>query len=346
MFRCGSVWVGILTVLFIGGPDASTMLGQSGPATQRAQGQRGTSEPPRTPWGHPDLQGMWTTNGMAGVPFERPKELKDRAYFTDEEVARRQEEGKRLSQDQKGDRAGQVGNEQGPTHWYEWYSRQSRRTSLIVDPPDGQLPPMTPAGEKIAVVMGTFAPGPWNGPEDFNTWDRCLTRGLPSAMVPTAYNNAFQIFQTPHEVVILHELLHIFRVIPIDGRAHLNAGIRLWEGDPRGRWEGNTLVVEVTNFTDKIKGTLPPNGLGEAFAGGRMYTGTGVGMRLVERWTRTSRDAIKYEATIDDPAVYTRPWTIALDLGLEPNYRMYEYACHEGNRAVENTLRGSRALEK
>jgi hypothetical protein len=283
---------------------------------------------------------------MAGVAFERPKELAGRAFFTDEEVARRQAEAEKLSRDEKTDRSGQVGNEQGPTHWYEWYGRQSRRTSLIVDPSDGRFPPLTPAGERMSVVLGTFSAGPWNGPQDFNTWDRCITRGLPSAMVPTAYNNGFQILQTPTEVVIVQEMLHVVRVIPVDGRPHLDGRIRLWEGDPRGRWEGDTLVVDVTNFSDNVKGSLPPNGLGEQSFEGRPFTGTGASMRLVERWTRVAQDMLKYEATIDDPSVYTKPWTIALDLRLDNKYRMYEYACHEGNRAIENSLKGSRAQEK
>jgi hypothetical protein len=344
MWHRGSAWVAVLGAVTLTAPGASVVL--LGQTTTSAQGRSTTAPSLKTPWGHPDLQGIWTSNEMAGVPFERAKELGNREYFTEEEAAKRKVDGERLSRDERNDRGGQQGNEQGPTHWYEWFGRSSRRTSLIVDPRDGQFPPFTPAGEKMPVVLGSFAPGPWNGPEDFNTWDRCITRGLPSAMIPTAYNNGFQILQTPRDVVILHEMLHIVRVIPVDGRPHVHQGIRLWEGDARGRWEGNTLVVDVTNFTPKIKGTLPPNGLGEGFFGGKMYTGTGDGMRLVERWTRTAQDMLKYEATIEDPSIFTRPWTIVLDLRLENDYRIYEYACHEGNRAIENTLRGSRAEEK
>ena len=347
MLRRRFAAVRILAAVLVGGLAASAVLvGQV--RTAEPTVQPGRWDPPRTAWGHPDLQGMWTSNGMAGVPFERPKELAGRASFTEEEFAKRRADAERLGRDEKQDREGQVGNEQGPTHWYEnWTGRQSRRTSLIIDPPDGQFPPFTPAGEKITVTLGTFAPGPWNGPEDFNSWDRCITRGLPSAMVPTAYNNAFQIFQTRNEIVVLHELLHIVRVIPIDGRPHLGPSIRQWEGDPRGHWEGNTLVVDVTNFSDKTKGTLPPNGFAEGFlSGGGLYTGTGATMHLVERWTPTARDTLQYEATVDDRAVYAKPWTIALDLRRDSKYAMYEYACHEGNHAIENTLKGSRAGEK
>jgi hypothetical protein len=349
MWHRASVWRALLSAVIVSGSCASAvLLAQGGtppltPSTpSTGQGQRGAWRPAKTAWGHPDLQGIWTSNEMAGVPFERPKEVAGRAFFTDEEIKKRKAEGEKLSQDDKQERTGQVGNEQGPTHWYEWFGRNSRRTSLIVDPPDGVLPALTPAGEKMRMVPGTFSPGPWNGPEDFNTWDRCITRGLPSAMVPTAYNNAFQIFQTPHEVVILHELIHIVRIIPIDSRPHVHSSIALWEGDARGRWEGNTLVVDVSNFTDNIKGSFPALG----FGGPHTFTGTGATMHLVERWTRTAADTLKYEATITDPSIFTKPWTIALDLRLDNSYRIYEYACHEGNRAIENTLKGSRAEEK
>jgi hypothetical protein len=323
------------------------VVGASGFLTVQAQTAAAKWTSPKTPWGHPDLQGIWTSNGMAGVPLERAKEFGTRATFTDAEVAQRQAKGKQLSQDNKNERTGQVGNEQGPTHWYEWFGRGSRATSLIIDPPDGQLPAMTPEGQKMKIVLGSFSPGPYAGPEDFNAWDRCITRGMPMAYIPTAYNNAYQILQTPREVVIFYEMLHTFRVIPLDGRPHVDGRIRQWEGDSRGRWEGNTLVVDVTNFTDKTKGTLPPNGSsGEQSVSGKVFTGTGATLHLTERFTRVSADTVRYEATITDPTIYTKPWTMALDLGLDAGYRIYEYACHEGNRAVENSLSGSRAEER
>jgi len=302
---------------------------------------------PKTSWGHPDLQGLWTSAGMAGVPIERPKEFGNRATLNDQELAERRLRAEKASKDEKTERQGQVGNEQGPTHWYEWFGRESRATSLIIDPPDGRMPPLTPEGQKMKVVLGSFSPGPYAGPEDFNTWDRCITRGMPSAFIPTAYNNSYHILQTPQAVVIFFELLHTTRVIPVDGRPHVDGRIRLWEGDSRGRWEGDTLVVDVRNFTEKTKGALPANGSsGEGGFGGSMFTGTGAATHLVERFTRVGADVIRYEATIDDPTVYTRPWTMALDLRRDDNYRAFEYACHEGNRAVENSLRGSRAQER
>lgn len=330
---------GVLAVV-LGAAAASVILAGQGPTAAK-----GT--PGKTPWGHPDLQGIWTSNSMAGVPLERAKEYGTRATLTDAELSQRRAKADQASQDNKTDRAGQVGNEQGPTHWYEWYGRASRATSLIIDPPDGLIPPLTAEGQKMKIIPGTFGAPRFDGPEDFNTWDRCITRGMPTAFIPTAYNNAYQILQTPQEVVIFYEMLHTFRIIPLGGRPHVGNGIHLWEGDSRGRWEGNTLVVEVTNFTDKTKGALPANGSsGELPVSGRVFTGTGASGRLVERFTRTSAGMLRYEATIVDPTIYTKPWTIALDLSKDDKYTIYEYACHEGNRAVENSLSGSRAEER
>lgn len=339
--------LGVLTFAMLLVTEASVLLTGQGQTASAKSAAAGNWTPSRTPWGHPDLQGIWTSNGMAGVPLERAKEFGNRAFLTDEEMAQRRARAQQASRDDKTQRAGQVGNEQGPTHWYEWYQRASRATSLIIDPPDGAMPPLTAEGAKMKINLGSFSSGPFDGPEDFNTWDRCITRGMPTAFIPTAYNNAYQILQTPHEVVIFYELLHTFRVIHIGTGPHVGGPIRLWEGDSRGRWEGDTLVVDVTNFSDKTKGTLPPNGSsGEASVSGRVFAGTGASTHLVERFTRVGADTIRYQAKIDDPTIYTKPWTIALDLGREDNYRIYEYACHEGNRAVENSLSGSRAEER
>jgi hypothetical protein len=341
---------------FLSVPIAATLLTllTAASALLVGQGQTGAGRPstaakyavPKTPWGHPDLQGIWTSNGMAGVPLERAKEYGSRATLTDAELAQRRARAQQASRDEKQERKGQVGNEQGPTHWYEWYGRESRATSLIIDPPDGQLPPMTPEGQKMKIVLGSFG-GTLNNPEDLNAWDRCITRGMPTAFIPTAYNNAYQIVQTPDAVLIFFELLHTYRVVPLGSRPHVDSRLHLWEGDSRGRWEGDTLVVEATNFSDKTKGTLPANGSsGEGSFTGRMFTGTGAATRLVERYTRVSPDTIRYEATVADPTIFTRPWTMALDLGRDDDYRIFEYACHEGNYAVPNSLRGARAEDK
>lgn len=321
-----------------------SVVGAQGQAGKPASARASAWTHAKTPWGHPDLQGIWTSNGMSGVPLERPKEYGNRAELTDAEFAERQKKAEIASRDDKESRQGQVGNEQGPTHWYEWFARGSRATSLIIDPPDGQLPPFSAEGQKIKPVMGTFSPGPFNDPEGFNAWDRCITRGMPLAFIPTAYNNAYQIVQTPTEIVIFFELLHTSRIIPIDGRPRLDSRLESWEGNGRGRWEGNTLVVESTNFSAKTRGTLPANGSSSEFSlTGRIFTGAGSTLKLTERFTRVGRDMMRYEATVDDATVFSRPWTMRLDLALDDDYRMFEYACHEGNRAIENALRGSRA---
>jgi hypothetical protein len=327
---------------------STLMLG----ASVLAGGQTGTSGAskwthPKTPWGHPDLQAIWTSNGMAGVPLERPKEFGTRAELNDQEMAERVKKAEIASRDDQESRKGQVGNEQGPTHWYEWFGRASRASSLIIDPPDGQIPPFTPEGRKLKPTMGTFRPGPYDNPEDFNAWDRCITRGMPLAFIPTAYNNAYQIIQTPKDVVIHFEMLHTSRIIPVDGSPLPDGRISRWEGESRGRWEGNTLVVETTNFSELTKGTLPANGSSSEFSiFGKIFTGTGATMRLVERFSRVGPDQLRYEATVEDKVMFTRPWTMALDLARDDSYMIYEYACHEGNRAIENSLRGSRAEDR
>ena len=320
---------------------ASAPAAQQGRSTGSGTSQGKASTPPRTPWGHPDVQGRWT-NGMSGVPFERPPQFGTRELLDDEEFAKRQKEGEIGARDE-GPRRG-VGA--GPEHWYEWWVRSSRRTSMIVDPPDGKLPPLTAKGETMPTIAGSFGTGPYNGPEAFTAWDRCITRGLPGAMVPTAYNNTYHILQTPNHVAIKYEMLNT-RIIPLDGRPHIGSDIRQWEGDARGRWDGNTLVIEVTNFSDKTKGTLPPNaGSGSPAVSKRAFTGTGAATRLVERFTRIDAETMRYEATVTDPTIYTKPWTLAIDLRKDDGYRMFEYACHEGNHAIRNSLSGSRAQER
>jgi hypothetical protein len=286
----------------------------------------------RTAWGEPDLQGIWTSNEANGVPVERPSQFGERGFLTDAEFAQRQ---KQLEVDIRvTDSAGGVGA--GPQQWYEWWRRTSRRSSLVVDPQDGKIP-FTPEEVKKNAgrsAEGNPVPASW---EDLHTWDRCITRGLPSAMIPTAYNNAYQILQTPGYVVIRYELVDNFRMIPLDGRPHVDQHIRQWQGDSRGRWEGNTLVVDVTNFSNKTKGTLPPNG---------SYRGGGEAMHLVERFTRVDADTINYEATVEDPTLFTKPWKLTIPLERDDNYRIFEYACHEGNYSMPHRLSGARAQEK
>ena len=287
----------------------------------------------RTPDGQPDIQGMWTNATI--TPFERPRALADKPFLTAEEAAalERQAAERRATADEA-PRPGDVGSYNDV--WFDAGTRVvgTRRTSLVIDPPDGRVP-VTPAAEAARDRNLTSV----DSYELMSPWDRCITRG-PGTMFPAGYNNAYQIVQTPGTVTIVHEMIHEARIIPIDGRPHLDQSIRLWTGDPRGHWEDNTLVVETTNFNDK--GWIATNA-----ASGRIR---GVphsdALRLVERFTRADADTIAYEVTIEDPKVYTRPWTVAIPLGRDDSYQMYEYACHEGNLAVEHVLSAARNAEK
>ena len=210
----------------------------------------------------------------------------------------------------------------------EWC--RPRRTSLIVDPPEGRIPPLTPEAEKRRAALAEVRKtrGPADHPEDRNLWERCLTRGLPTAMLPQVYNNNYQIVQTKDHVVILAEMIHDARVIPLDSRPHQPAHLRYWMGDSVGRWEGDTLVVDTTNFTDQTN-----------------FRGSGENLRLVERFTRTAADILTYTVTVHDPGTFMRPWTIELPVRRSDG-EIYEYACHEANYGLEGILRGHRAEER
>ena len=291
---------------------------------------------PRTPWGDPDLQGIYTTDAERSVPMERPERFGERTELTAEELAARAGAEERLARDDKED--GPPRDETGPKHWFEYADQPSARTSLVIDPPDGRIPPLTLGAQVrevdpnsvLGFVGGAFDGGPLDGPEDFNLGERCITRGLPHTWFPSAYNNGFQIVQSPGHVAILYERLHEHRLIPLDGRAPLTAGVRQWFGDSRGRWDGDTLVVEVANFSDRTN-----------------YKGAGATLRLVERYTRVDADTIEVAITIDDPATWTRPWTFMMTGKRDPTYwQIFEYACHEANYGLSNILSIQRNLEK
>ena len=289
--------------------------------------------PPRTPWGHPDLQGTWTNGNL--TPLQRPADVADKEVLTEEEWAVRNAVA-RLSDD---------GPVQGPVGFYNdfWLEQGelSRRTSLIVDPPDGRLPPVTPdeaARQQRRRDSYTDSHLPhgtrFDSWHDFNTLDRCITRGMPGAMMPGFYNHNYVIAQTPDYVAILVEMIHDVRIVPLDESAHLPPSVRQWLGDSRGRWEGDTLVVETTNFNDKVKrrqGSFP-----------LVVFGGDSQLQIVERFTRTGPATIDYRFTVTDPSVWTAPWTAAIPM-TTLNESLFEYACHEGNYAVPNALSGSRA---
>jgi hypothetical protein len=295
---------------------------------------------PRTPWGDPDIQGTFTTDDELGVPFERPDQFGTRELVTEAEFAQRVAQARRQadadSEEFVAPRAGGRGGGEGtgpPAHWLE-RGKPSRRTSLVIDPPDGKIPYLNDAARQRAaraVNVRTSGQRPYDGPDALDLYDRCITRGLPHVIFPTIYNNTSQIVQGPGFVAIRYEMIHDARVIPLDGSSHLTPAIRQYFGDSRGHWDGDTLVVEVTNFpADMIN-----------------YRGAGGGLRLTERFRRIDGQTGRYEVTVTDPATFSRPWTAALHLRNNPDLPdVFEYACHEGNYAMRNILSAARAAEK
>jgi len=294
---------------------------------------------PKTPWGDPDVQGTWTSDDCIGTPLQRPANLGDRLYYTEQELAQRQTNLERQLQNDLVDTVApdqRVGTGP-PGHWGERARRPCRQTSLVTDPPNGRLPEMLPEAKARPVPEGAGNADPkadsW---EDFSYYIRCITRGVPGSIFPVIYGNGQQIVQGKGFVTILQEMVHEARVIPVDGRPHASPNIRSYMGDPRGHWEGNTLVVETTNFLGNRTGIVG-NGGG---------TPTSDAMKLTERFTRTSPNEMRYEITIDDPKTYTGAFKVGFPLTQEPGYQNFEYACHESNYAMFNSLSGARAQEK
>ena len=293
----------------------------------------------RTAWGDPDLRGEWTTEGEYGVPFERPAQYGTRQFLTDQEYATRMQDI-RVRDEQDLERvdvlSGPVRGAGAPIpHWRE-YNTTSRRTSLVIDPPDGRLPPRTPTARPIPVQRcGSLLGGePCDSYDEYGLGVRCIVHGggFPDAMIPAVYNANMRITQSAGYVAITYELIHDTRIIPIESRASerppLSPKIRMYMGNARGRWDGTTLVVETTNLKAANRGSSP-------------------GLRLTERFTRTRRDAMQYQVTFTDPATWMAPWTAALDMKSRPdNAGVFEYACHEGNHGMSYMLSAARALER
>ena len=303
-------------------------LGAQGPAAGSKQ---------KTPWGDPDLQGYYTNKYEYGTPFERPAGLEGRRpdEFTKAElaqlVARRQQEALDNAKFFGGDPTGQIGNSAEFRDIYE-VTRGSRGW-FVIDPPDGKIPPIVPSAKgrvSAPAARGSFGNGPFNGPQDFTLWERCITRGLPGSMLPGVYGNSYQIVQAPGFVAIRYEMVHETRVIPLEARPHLGSALRFDVGDPRGHWEGDTLVVETTNF-------LPRS----AFRNANAST-----LRLVERFKRTGPDTVEWTVTVDDPSTWTKPWTFAMPLTRNEDEAVEAYDCHEGNHAITNILNAARAAER
>ena len=285
--------------------------------------------------GQPDIQGTWNNVGAAHIPLELPDELRG-GDVTAEDV---QDYVQRRSDTRKADQWDGFDNSQGvgayANYWFDWYWSEpdvADAPALVIDPPTGKLPAMTAAGKASVEFHREHLHDSYTTME---SGDRCVSRGTYGIMMPTAYNNGKMFFQSPGYVVILSEMIHNARIIPIDAGSHANEKVRLWNGDPRGHWEGNTLVVESTNFraveNQRAPGSRAPQTLAR---------------RVVERFTLVDPQTLRYELRVDDAATYTEPWTVAFNFKQDESYQQYEYACHEGNYAVPNSLSGARAEER
>jgi hypothetical protein len=292
----------------------------------------------RTPWGDPDLQGTWTSDNCIRTPLNRPAQFGDRLYMTADEIAQREQaiDAQKVT-DAKVTAEGQAVRTGPPPHWGDRAKRPCGQTSLIVDPPNGQTPELLPEAKARIIPQSAGIENPradtWT---DFQHYIRCITRGVTGSIFPVVYGNGQQFVQGPGYVMILQEMVHEARVIPLDGRPHASQNIRSYMGDARGRWEGHTLVVETTNFKGGATGT-GNNGGG---------TPTSDALTLTERFTRTGPNDMRYEVTIDDPKTYVRPYKVSFPLTQEPGYQNFEYACHEGNIGLYASLSGARVKER
>jgi hypothetical protein len=285
--------------------------------------------PPKTPWGEPDLQGIWPLNHLIATPMQRPEKFGDRQLMTEDEFA-----AAKKSADARNKRF-----ESGAIPQADSGTQVMQLTSLMNEPANGRFPELTPNGKELYAKMhGSYKPGQtvFDTPDDFDSWDRCITRGMPVSMMPRNYNNGIRIMQSPGYVLIVLEMAHEVRVIPTNGKPALDKSIKEWLGESRGHWEGNTLVVETTNFNGKgdmtnagVPGSPPLNPVSQ-------------NMRITEHFTRTDADTIDYSLHVEDPEIVTKPWGIAYPMKLDNKYQMFEYACHEGNTAIRGYIETSR----
>jgi hypothetical protein len=284
---------------------------------------------PRTPDGHVDLQGIW--DFRSATALERPARFTGREFMTPDEVVAYEREAIEREDGRPPD-DGRTEQSVHPVWWLDYGKTVvgSRRTSLIVDPPDGKIPPLTAEGQKRSAERRAAARshGPADSYENRSLQERCITRGLPEVTLPGPYNNNLQIVQTPAYVMLQTEMIHDARIVPMDGRPHSAAALRSWMGDSRGRWEGDTLVIDTTNFTDRTS-----------------FRGSGANLHLVERLTRVDADTIEYRFTVDDPTTWTRSWTVSYPI-VRTDGPIYEFACHEGNYGLRDILSGARYEEK
>jgi hypothetical protein len=296
-------------------------------SAQPAVNKKWTS--PKTPWGEPDLQGIWPLNHLIATPFQRQEKYGDRRLMTDEEFAAAQKSAQARNQR----------FESGAIPQADSGTQVMRITSLLSDPPNGRFPALTPNGKEMYAKMhGSYKPGQtvFDSPDDFDSWDRCVTRGMPVSMEPRNYNNGLRIMQSPGYVLIVLEMAHEVRIIPTDGRPALDPSIKEWLGESRGHWEGNTLVVETTNFNGKTDLT------NAGVPGSPPLTPASANLHIIERFTRTAEDTIDFQMKVEDPDVIVSPFTVEYPMKLDNKYQMFEYACHEGNEALRGYIVNSR----
>ena len=293
---------------------------------------RGTFVPPKTPWGDPDIAGDYNNSDESGIPFEKPDEFKGRRMedITPAELAKLVQQ----RQEQTIERTPGLSEFPGatsPMHWFENYYAANSRAWMVTDPADGKVPPQTAEAQQRARArqQARAGRGPADSWEDRSLYDRCITRGIPGSMMPAIYGNSYHIHQGPGFVTITYEMVHDTRVIPLDGRKHIDSSIRQYVGDGRGHWEGNTLVVETTNFTDKVP-----------------YRGSSDQLKVVERFTPLGPETVEWAVTFEDPHTWAKPWTFAMNLTRDAAQPPFEYACHEGNYGLRNILEAARAEEK
>ena len=332
----------LIAIAVLAASACSQQSGDTPAAGEAAAATAGAYKPPRTSWGDPDLSGIWPGTANVGIPMQRDEKFGVRNVLTDEEFAAREAEFVHQDELDNADfdlanadktPGGAVGGPVSPPpHWLERGDPQ-RQASLIVEPPNGRYPPQTEAGQQrqAAARAEREGRGPADSYTDRSLYDRCITRGISGSMQAAIYNAGNQIVQSPGYVTILNEMIHEARVVPLDGRPHVGAEIKQWLGDSRGYWDGDTLVVETTNFN------------------GRTNIGNGrhsQALKVTERWTRTGENTMTFRMTVEDPETWTAPWAWEMTLARDDTYGMFEYACHEGNLAMFNILSGHRADER
>ena len=300
------------------------------PAPAVKKGPAKAFTPPKTPWGDPDLSGIYTNKDENGIPMEKPGQFAGKSLedVDDSEFAEVVRERNAAAPT----RAIGIGGAEtgaGPIHWYEHYDAKNSRPWLVIDPSDGRIPPTTPEAQKRAADRAAkrVGRGPADSYEDRSLYDQCITRGLPGSMTPAIYGNSYQIHQGQGFVAIRYEMIHETRIIPLDGRAHSSSKIPTYMGDARGHFEGNTLVVETTNFRDPNRGASDK-------------------LRLVERFKPVASNKVEWSVTFDDASTWVRPWTFAMALTKDATQEPFEYACHEGNYGLANILSAARADDK